>query len=31
MQKIQSYLYTNRIQLLADVAGFTTEYTNVYQ
>jgi hypothetical protein len=31
MQKIQSYLYTNRIHLLADVAGFTTEYTNVYQ
>ena len=31
MQKIQSYLYTNRIQLLADVAGLTTEYTNVYQ
>ena len=31
MQKIKSYLYTNRIQLLADVAGFTTEYTNVYQ
>jgi hypothetical protein len=31
MQKIQSYLYPNRIQLLADLAGFTTEYTNVYQ
>ena len=31
MQKISSYLYPNRIQLLADVAGFTTEYTNVYQ
>jgi hypothetical protein len=31
MQKISSYLYTNRIQLLADLAGFSTEYTNVYQ
>jgi hypothetical protein len=31
MQKIQSYLYPNRIHLLADLAGFTTEYTNVYQ
>jgi hypothetical protein len=31
MQKISSYLYPNRIELLADVAGFTTEYTNVYQ
>jgi hypothetical protein len=31
MQKISSYLYPNRIQLLADLAGFTTEYTNVYQ
>jgi hypothetical protein len=31
MQKISSYLYPNRIQLLADVAGFSTEYTNVYQ
>lgn len=31
MRKISSYLYPNRIQLLADVAGFTTEYTNVYQ
>jgi len=31
MQKILSYLYPNRINLLADLAGFTTEYTNVYQ
>jgi len=31
MQKISSYLYPNRIQLLADLAGFSTEYTNVYQ
>jgi hypothetical protein len=31
MQKISSYLYPNRVELLADVAGFTTEYTNVYQ
>jgi hypothetical protein len=31
MQKVQSYLYPNRIILLADLAGFTTEYTNVYQ
>jgi len=32
MQKIQSYLYSNRIQLLADLAGsIPTEYTNVYQ
>lgn len=31
MQKISSYLYPNRIELLADLAGFTTEYTNVYQ
>jgi hypothetical protein len=31
MQKILSYLYPNRITLLADLAGFTTEYTNVYQ
>ena len=31
MQKISSYLYPNRIQLLADLAGFTTEFTNVYQ
>jgi hypothetical protein len=31
MQKISTYLYPNRIELLADLAGFTTEYTNVYQ
>jgi hypothetical protein len=31
MQKIQSYLYPNRIRLTADLAEFTTEYTNVYQ
>ena len=31
MQKISSYLYSNRVTLLADLAGFTTEYTNVYQ
>jgi hypothetical protein len=31
MQKISSYLYPNRIELLADLAGFTVEYTNVYQ
>ena len=31
MQKISTYLYPNRIQLLADLAGFNTEYTNVYQ
>lgn len=31
MQKISSYLYPNRIELLADVAGFGVEYTNVYQ
>lgn len=31
MQKISSYLYSNRIQLLADLADFTVEYTNVYQ
>lgn len=31
MQKIQSYLYPNRIQLLADVAGFNVENTVVYQ
>jgi len=31
MQKIITYLYTNRIQLLADLAGFNVEYTNVYQ
>ena len=31
MQKISSYLYPNRVELLADLAGFTTEWTNVYQ
>ena len=31
MQKIQSYLYPNRIIVTADLAGFTTEYKNVYQ
>ena len=31
MQKISSYLYPNRIELLADLAGFSVEYTNVYQ
>ena len=31
MQKISSYLYPNRVQLLADLASFNTEYTNVYQ
>ena len=31
MQKISSYLYPNRIQLLADLASYNVEYTNVYQ
>ena len=31
MQKISSYLYPNRVQLLVDLAGFTVEYKNVYQ
>ena len=32
MRKISSYLYPNRIELLADLAGsIPTEYTNVYQ
>ena len=31
MQKISSYLYSNRIELLADLATFNVEYTNVYQ
>ena len=31
MQKISSYLYSNRIELLADLAGFSVEFTNVYQ
>ena len=31
MQKVQSYLYPNRVILLADLAGFTVENTIVYQ
>ena len=31
MQKILSYLYPNRIVLLADLASFNVEYTKVYQ
>lgn len=31
MQKISTYLYPNRIQLLANLASFNVEYTNVYQ
>jgi len=31
MQKISSYLYPNRVNLLIDLAGFNVEYTNVYQ
>lgn len=31
MQKISTYLYPNRFELLADLAGFPVEYTNVYQ
>jgi len=31
MQKISSYLYPNRIELIADLAGFNVEYTKVYQ
>ena len=31
MQKISSYLYPNRVELLADLASFNVEYTNVYQ
>lgn len=31
MQKIQSYLYPNRVILLANLAGFTVENTIVYQ
>ena len=30
MQKIQSYLYPNRVRLLADLAGFTVENKVVY-
>lgn len=31
MQKISTYLYPNRIELLADLAGFHVEFKNVYQ
>jgi spore germination protein GerM len=31
MQKISTYLYPNRVQLLVDLAAFNVEYTNVYQ
>lgn len=31
MQKVLSYLYPNRVQILANLTGFTVEYTNVYQ
>lgn len=31
MQKISTYLYPNRIQLLANLASFNVEFTNVYQ
>jgi len=31
MQKISTYLYKNRYQLVADLAGFLTEWTIVYQ
>ena len=31
MHKISSYLYPNRVALLADLAGFPVEWTNVYQ
>jgi len=31
MQKILSYLYPNRVILLADLADFNVEYTKVYQ
>ena len=31
MQKISSYLYPNRVRLLANLAGFNVEYTSVYQ
>jgi len=31
MQKISSYLYPNRIELVADLVGFTVEFTSVYQ
>jgi hypothetical protein len=31
MQKISTYLYPNRIELLADLAAFSVEFTTVYQ
>ena len=31
MQKVLSYLYPNRVQILANLTGFNVEYTNVYQ
>jgi hypothetical protein len=31
MQKISSYLYPNRVLLLIDLAGFTVEFSSVYQ
>jgi hypothetical protein len=31
MQKVSSYLYPNRIELIADLVGFTVEFTSVYQ
>ena len=31
MQKISSYLYPNRIEIIANLAGFTVEFTSVYQ
>lgn len=31
MQKISSYIYPNRIELLADISGFAVEYKSVYQ
>jgi len=31
MQKISSYLYPNRIELLADLDGYSVEFTSVYQ
>ena len=31
MQKISSYLYPNRIRLLANLTTFNVEFTSVYQ
>jgi hypothetical protein len=31
MQKISSYLYPNRISILADLDGYSVEFTSVYQ